>query len=60
MPPKVSVNKSQTQSINLSQLEPKEITEEEIDELIKDITLKHPKSPFTLYIMEIYKKEIQI
>ena len=34
-----------------------EITEEEIDELIKDITLKHPKSPFTLYIMEIYKKE---
>ena len=57
MPPKASVNKSQTQSINLSQLEPKEITDDEIDELIKDITLKHPKSPFTLYIMEIYKKE---
>ena len=53
-----SKSKTQTRkSLNLSQCEPKDITEDEIDEMIRDITLKHPRSAYCLYIMENFKKE---
>ena len=53
-----SKSKTQTRkSLNLSQCEPKDITEDEIDEMIRDITLKHPRSAYCLYIMENLKKQ---
>ena len=37
--------------------QPQQTSSEDIEEIIQRITLKHPRSPYSLYISEMYEKE---
>ena len=52
-----SKRKSQSSQKRLSQSEKPNITEEELDDIISDITLKRGRNAYTIYICEMLKKE---
>ena len=52
-----SKRKSQSSQKRLSQSEKQNITEEELDDIISDITLKRGRNAYTIYICEMLKKE---
>ena len=52
-----SKKKSQSSQKRLSQTEKPTISEEELDDIISDITLKRGRNAYTIYICEMFKKE---